>query len=156
MRILASSVLATLALFALACFDRTQPPTPTPSPTGTTTAAAPTKTLVIEKVVVDETPQSGTWLMCFMANAEGGSSATFNVPNRTYSGDGITIDMNIEIPNVTDGQKINFRKYLDDDQADVCGNAAEDKSNGDFRVSSAGSQHYSFDNWEYTVFWRTK
>ncbi|HKY43029.1 MAG TPA: hypothetical protein VJM50_08025 [Pyrinomonadaceae bacterium] len=155
MRTTASSFLIALVLFTLACNGRTQPGAPTPTPTSAP-AAPPTKTLVIEKVVVDETPQSGTWLMCFMANAEGGSSATFNVPNRTYSGDGITIDMNIEIPNVTDGQKISFRKYLDDDQADVCGNAAEDKSNGEFRVSSSGSQHYSFDNWEYTVFWRTK
>jgi hypothetical protein len=130
-------------------------PTPTPSPTPAPTAP-PTKTLQIDKVVVDRTPQSGTWLMCFMANSESGASGTFNIPNREYSGDGITIDMNLELPNVKDGEKISFRKYLDDDQSDVCGSNAEDKSNGEFRVTSSGSQHFSFSNWEYTVFWHTK
>jgi hypothetical protein len=152
MRVLATCIMGGFLLLGNVC----NPPPPPPPPTPTPTPAPVTKTLVINKVVVDETPQSGTWLMCFMANAEGGASGTFNVPNRTYSGDGITIDMNLELPNVRDGEKISFRKYLDDDQADVCGNQAEDKSNGDFRVSSSGSQHFSFDNWEYTVFWHTK
>lgn len=151
-----SLALSLLGLFLLFGNCNPKPPQPNPPSTPPPSPAITTKTLVIDKVVVDETPQSGTWLMCFMANAESGASNTFNVPNRTYSGDGITIDMNLELPNVRDGEKISFRKYLDDDQADVCGNAAEDKSNGEFRVSSNGSQHFSFDNWEYTVFWHTK
>ena len=157
MKTLASLTLGMLLLIGSSCNPASQPISPTSSPqTPTTAPSVAAKTLVISRVVMDRTPQSGTWLMCLMANAEGGGSGTFNIPNREYSGDGVNIDMNLEIPNVTDGQKVSFALYLDDDQSDVCGTNAEDKSNGEFRVSSSGSQHYSFSNWEYTVYWRTK
>lgn len=147
------AICAVLMFLMLGRFCESKPPQPPPTPTPTPPV---TKTLVIEKMVVNQTPQSGDWLMCFMANSEGGSSNTFNRPNSTYSGDGITIDMNLELSNVKDGEKISFKKYLDDDQADVCGNQAEDKSSGEFNVSSSGSKTFSFDRWVYTVYWRTK
>ena len=150
MKIFTVSFAIVFLLFGRFC----QPnPSPTPSPGPT---PVPTKVLVIDKVLVNQTPQSGTWLMCFMATAESGASNTFNIPNQTFSGDGIPIDMNLELPNVKDGEKINFRQNLDDDQADVCANSAEDKSNGEFRVSSSGSQTFNFDHWSYVVFWHTK
>ncbi len=157
MKLLATCTLGILLMTWGSCGQQPQRPSTTPTPT-TTTTPIPTKTLVlvIDKVVVDRTPQSGSWLMCFMANSESGASGTFNIPNREYSGDGLPIDMNLELPNVRDGEKVSFRKYLDDDQSDVCGSNAEDKSNGEFRVTSSGSQHYSFSNWEYTVYWHTK
>lgn|SRR5262249_46228335 len=140
-----------LLVFGRFCDPQPTPPTPSPTPT-----APPTKTLVIQKMVVNETPQSGTWLQCFMATSESGASGTFNVPEQTYSGDGITIDMNLELPNVKDGEKISFKEQLDDDQSSVCNTNAEDKSAGEFTVSSAGSKTFTFNNWVYTIFWKTK
>ncbi len=121
----------------------TTPPPPPPAK----------KKLVIDRMIVQQTPQSGTWLMCFMAKAQSGSQNVFNVPNQTYEGDGITIDMNCVLSPVAAGEKISFKCQLDDDQADVCGNAAEDKSGGEFTASDDGSQAYSFDNWVYSVYW---
>lgn len=113
----------------------------------------PQKKLVIDRMIVQQTPQSGTWLMCFMAKAQSGVQNVFNVPNQTYEGDGITIDMNCVLSPIAAGERISFKCQLDDDQADVCGNGAEDKSGGEFLASVDGSQAFSFDNWVYSLYW---
>jgi hypothetical protein len=108
--------------------------------------------LIIDKLVMNETPQSGTWLMCFQATA-GGSNGTFNVPDKEYEGDGITIDMGIRLPNVGEGQTCAFSCKLDDDQDDVCGDA-EDQSSGSFTATVSGSQAFNpADDWSYVVHW---
>lgn len=117
---------------------------------GTTPA---TKTLVIDRMLVEQTPQSGTWLFCFQANAASGANNLFHIPNETYSGDGITIDLNLSLSPVTPGELISFKAQLDDDEADVCGNDAEDKSTGSFNATATGNQVFSFDNWVYTLTW---
>ncbi len=109
------------------------------------------KTLVIDRVVVNGTPQSGTWLMCFTAQA-GDVENTFNVPDRTYSGDGITIRMNLQLSPVEVGQKVDFTMHLDDDQADVCADSAEDKSADSFQAGN-GSKRVNRDNFNYIVYY---
>jgi hypothetical protein len=117
-------------------------------------AAASDGTLVIEKVVVSGTPQSGTWLMCFTAQS-GDAEATFNTPDRTFSGDGITIRMNLELGPVTPGDAVDFTMHLDDDQADVCADSAEDKSADSFRAGT-GSKRVNRDHFNYIVYYRMR
>jgi hypothetical protein len=132
----------------------TAPVAISPTQSTPTTVSASTKQhmLVIDKVVVNETPQTGTWLMCFMAKSGKGEN-TFNVPDKTYSGDGITIDMGLAITPITSNDQINFNMFLDDDQADVCGNDAEDKSTDSFIATSQGSKVVERDNFNYIVYW---
>jgi hypothetical protein len=111
-------------------------------------------TLVIDKVVVNKTPQSGTWLMCFTASVAD-TEASFNVPDKTYSGDGITIQMNLELSPVDIGTTVTFEMNLDDDQADVCSTSAEDKSSDSFKAG-AGSKKVVRDNFNYIVYYHMK
>lgn len=112
------------------------------------------KALVIERVVVNGTPQSGTWLMCFTAQS-GDVENTFNAPDRTYSGDGITIRMNLELSPVEVGDTVDFTMHLDDDQADVCADSAEDKSADSFRAGT-GAKRVNRDNFNYVVHFRMR
>jgi hypothetical protein len=101
----------------------------------------PTKTLVIDKVHVDQTPQTGDWLMCFMATTQSGSSATYNVPYYKYRGV-VDIQMNLELPNIHEGEVVSFRMQLDNDQDHVCGNAS-DYGNDTFAASASGSKAFN-------------
>tara|TARA_B100001105_G_C22247774_1_gene381185 strand:- start:183 stop:608 length:426 start_codon:yes stop_codon:yes gene_type:complete len=109
--------------------------------------------LVIDKLIMHQTPQSGTWLYCFQAKSESESEGVYHIADRTYEGDGITIDMKLRLTDVTRGEKIFIKCRLDDDEADVCAESAEDKSNGEFLAKREGSKQFSFDNWSYTIFW---
>ena len=128
-------------------------PDPKPDPQPSPEPKPVRRKLVIDNMVVQQTPQSGTWLMCFAARSPQGAQNVFNIPNRTYEGDGIVIDMHLVLSPVAEGERITFTCQLDDDQADVCGNEAEDKSAGDFIASEDGSAAFSFDNWVYTLNW---
>jgi hypothetical protein len=114
--------------------------------------SAQKKTLVIDDVVVNETPQSGTWLMCFTAQS-GDVEATFNEPDREFSGDGIKIRMNLKLSPVSVGDKVDFYMRLDDDQADVCVDSAEDKSSGSF-LAGDGSKQVTAGSFNYIVHFR--
>ncbi len=93
--------------------------------------------LIIDRLVMHETPQSGT----------------FHIPDQEYEGDGINIDMGLRLSNVAAGQTCHFRCYLDDDEADVCG-SAEDQSSGSFTANANGSQTFNpEDNWSYDIYW---
>lgn len=109
--------------------------------------------LYIDKLIMHQTPQSGTWLFCFQAKSESESEGVFHIPDRTYEKDGITIDMKLKLADVVRGEKVSFKCRLDDDEADVCAESAEDKSNGDFFAKMEGSKQYSFDDWSYTIYW---
>jgi hypothetical protein len=117
-------------------------------------ARANASTLVIERVVVNETPQSGTWLMCFHAQV-GDIEGTFNIPDREYSGDGITIPMNLQLSPVEVGDTVDFSMQLDDDQADVCDGDAEDKSADTFTVGR-GTKRVVRGDFNYVVHYRVK
>jgi hypothetical protein len=70
--------------------------------------------------------------------------------------DGIHIDMGLRLVNINPGQTCAFRCQLDDDEADVCGDA-EDRSAGSFTTTTAGSQTFnSQDDWSYTLYWHMK
>lgn len=109
--------------------------------------------LYIDKLIMHQTPQSGTWLFCFQAKSASESEGVFHIPDRTYENDGITIDMKLKLTDVLRGEKISFKCRLDDDEADVCAESAEDKSNGEFLANMEGSKQFSFDNWSYTIYW---
>jgi hypothetical protein len=120
----------------------------------TTSGSAQQKTLVIDRVVVNRTPQSGTWLMCFTAQA-GEIENTFHHPDETYSGDGITIRMNLQLSPVSVGDTVDFSMNLDDDEADVCSSSAEDKSADTF-TAGTGSKRVNRDNFNYIVYYHMK
>jgi hypothetical protein len=110
--------------------------------------------LTITHVVHHKTPQSGTWLHCFQATC-GNASATHNEKDKEYKGDDARVDMNLIITPVNAGDTCRFHIGLDDDQADVCSPQAEDQSDGQFVITSTGSQTYNAgDDWSYTVYWR--
>lgn len=119
----------------------------------TTNAQQKYYNLYIDKLIMHQTPQSGTWLFCFQAKSDSESEGVFHIPDRTYENDGITIDMKLKLSDILRGEKISFKCRLDDDEADVCAESAEDKSNGDFLAKTEGSKQFSFDNWSYTIYW---
>jgi hypothetical protein len=117
----------------------------------------PPKTLVIDRILMNETPQTGTWLMCFNAVSPVGDQKWFNIPDHEYERDNITIAMNLEVPYNKIGEVMNWNLQLDDDQEDVCSNNAEDRCNGNFTITSNGNKYYYInDHWKFTVYWHTK
>jgi hypothetical protein len=116
-------------------------------------------TLVIDRFNVRETPQCGTWLMCFRVFHPDGTEAEFHVPNYVYEGDGITIEAlnhgkkRVELTDVTTGQKLKWWMGLDDDEADVCSDA-EDQCRGDLLVKKKGYKSYHpQDDWDFSIEW---
>jgi hypothetical protein len=110
--------------------------------------------LTIIKVIQHKTPQSGTWLHCFSANS-GQASGTANKPNQQFSGTDAEVALDLVLDPVILGDPCRFHIGLDDDQADVCSPQAEDQSDGQFAVTSTGSQLFNAgDDWAYTVFWK--
>jgi hypothetical protein len=109
--------------------------------------------LYIDKLIMHQTPQSGTWLFCFQAKSDSDSESVFHISDKTYENDGITIDMKLKLSDIIRGEKISFKCRLDDDESDVCAESAEDKSNGEFMAKKEGSKQFSFDNWSYTIYW---
>lgn len=144
------SLVALVALTVGGCPSPEKPPPQPPPPSQPQPPSGPQR-LVIDKIVMNQTPNSGTWLMCMMTTA-GNVQATFNVPDKTYSGDGITIDVGTKLSPVPIGTTVNFRVYLDDDQADVCGGNAEDKSVDSFAAGD-GSKTVDRDHFNYVVYY---
>jgi hypothetical protein len=121
--------------------------------------------LYIDKLVTHSTYQSGTWLFCFEATADG-VKGRYHVKDYEYEGDETTINMDLKLANVRVDQVCSFFCHLDDDEDDVCGGKAEDKSTGDFTTTAndtnpnGSSKRFKFRNgdqrWEYTVYWHMK
>lgn len=110
-------------------------------------------TLVIEKVIMHESPQWGTYLYYFEAWA-GDSRGVFHVPGDLYKGDGIIIEMNLQIPKVNPDAQVNWVMRLDDDEPKVITNEADNKCSGTFTATSVGSQTYNpEDEWRFTIHW---
>ena len=111
-------------------------------------------TLTITHVIQHKTPQSGTFLHCFQATV-GSASQTHNEKDKEFEGDDARVDMNLVLTPVNLGDACRFHVSLDDDQADVCSPQAEDQSDGQFVVTSTGSQTFNAgDDWSYTVNWK--
>ena len=118
--------------------------------------AAGSSALVIDEVVMADTPQSSTWFVCFEAKVEG-VSKTYYVANKGFDKNKVTIPVALELPNVKAGQKCSFKLQLDDVDEDACGESADNTSKGEFTVSDKGTQSYKpEDNWKYTINWHMK
>ncbi len=118
--------------------------------------AAASSTLVIDEVVMADTPQSSTWFVCFEAKVEG-ATKTYHVEGKSFDNNKVTIPVALALPNVKAGQKCSFTLRLDDVDEDACGEEADNTSKGEFTVSEKGTQSYKpEDNWKYTINWHMK
>ncbi len=118
--------------------------------------AAAASTLVIDEVVMADTPQSATWYFCFEAKVEGVTRRHY-VQNKGYDKNQVTIPMALEIPQAKPGQKCTFKMQLDDVDEDACSDEMDNQSKGEFTISEKGEQAYKpEDNWKYTIKWHLK
>ena len=119
-------------------------------------ATAETATLVIDEIELADTPQSATWFLCFEATVEG-VTRTYHVPGKGYEQNRVTIPVALELPKIKAGQKCSFKFQLDDVDEDACGEAADNRTTGEFTVSERGAQAYKpEDHWRYTIRWHLK
>ena len=133
--------------------ERSEPPMVTKY---TKAAADEPKTLVIDKIVMHKTPQSSEWYLCLDATV-GETTKRFNIPNKAYEKDGLTITTDLAIPNVRAEQTCKFVMKLDDVAGDECADDMDNRSAGSFTVTASGSQEYKpEDQWKYTIHWHLK
>ena len=119
-------------------------------------ATAETAILVIDEIEVADTPQSATWFLCFEATVEG-VTRTYHVEGKGYEQNRVTIPVALELPKIKAGQKCSFKLQLDDVDEDACGEAADNRSMGEFTLSERGAQAYKpEENWRYTIRWHLK
>jgi hypothetical protein len=118
--------------------------------------AVAASTLVIDEVVMADTPQSATWYFCFEAKV-GDVTKRYYVQNKGFDKNQVTIPVALEIPQVKTGQKCTFKMQLDDIDEDACSDEMDNQSKGEFTVSEKGEQAYKpEDNWKYTIKWHLK
>ena len=118
--------------------------------------AAETKALVIDKIVMHKSPQSAEYYLCF-DTAVGETTKRFNVPDKAYEKDGITIVTDLTIPNVRKDATCKFVMKLDDAAGDECGEDMDNRSDGSFTVTDSGSQEFKPEGqWRYTIYWHLK
>jgi hypothetical protein len=119
-------------------------------------AANEPRTLVIDKILMHQTPQTEVWYLCLDATV-GEATKRFNVPNKGYEKDELTIPTDLAIPNVLPGQTCKFVMKLDDVPGDECTEEMDNRSAGSFTVTESGSQTYKpEDHWRYTIHWHLK
>jgi len=118
--------------------------------------AAAAATLVIDEIVMADTPQSATWYICFEAKV-GDVTKRYYVANKGYDKNQVTIPVALELPQAKAGQKCTFKMQLDDIDEDACSDEMDNQSKGEFTVSEKGTQAYKpEDNWKYTINWHMK
>src|SRR6266550_2041186 len=114
------------------------------------------KTLVIDKIVMHTTPQTAEWYLCFEATV-GDATRRFNIPNKTYEKEDVTIPTELALANVRKDQTCKFVMKLDDVAGDECTEEMDNKSTGSFTVTDGGSQAFKpEDHWRYTIYWHLK
>lgn len=119
-------------------------------------ATAESKTLVIDKIVMHKTPQGAEWYFCFEATV-GDTTKRFNIADKTYEKDEVTIVTDLAIPNVRKDQTCKFVMKLDDVAGDECTEEMDNKSTGSFSVTDSGTQAFKpEDQWRYTIHWHLK
>lgn len=122
----------------------------------TKAAAEEPKTLVIDKIVMHTTPQTAVWFLCFEATV-GEVTKRFNIPNKEYEKDELTIPTDLAIPNVRKEKTCKFVMKLDDVAGDECTDEMDNRSTGSFTVTESGSQAYKpEDHWRYMIYWHLK
>lgn len=131
--------------------DRDQPPTLDVYKRMKSEAAS---MLIIEDVLMERTPQSATWFLCFEVTA-GPVTQKYHIEDKGYDKTPVTIPLNLTLSGVAKGQKCTFTLKLDDVDGDACGDDADNRSSGDFLAGDKGSQSYKpEEQWRYTVHWR--
>ncbi len=128
-----------------------------------------TTDLIIDKIVIHDTPQAGGFLMCFEAKV-GTKSALYHEEGQEFDGDyPIPIETGIRIPDVKEGDQCEFKMLLDDDPEEVCADA-DNKSRNRFRITEKGEKVFNFGDesdenwhppvagnqdveWSYTIYW---
>lgn len=142
-------------LTVAANFDRER--SEAPSVTKYTRAAeAAAKTLVIDKIVMNQKLQDAEWYLCFEATVDG-VTKRFNLPNHIYSKNELTVEMELAVPNVRPGATCKFVMKMDDVAGDECTEEMDNRSAGSFTVSDSGSQEFKPENaWRYTIHWHLK
>ena len=134
--------------------ERSEPATATKYTKMAATAEA--KTLVIDKIVMHKSPQSAEYYLCFDVTV-GEATKRFNVPDKTYEKDGLTIATDLAIPNVSKDAICKFVLKLDDVAGDECTEEMDNRSASSFTVTESGSQEYKPEGqWRYTVYWHLK
>lgn len=114
----------------------------------------PPRVLIIEKIRWFHLPQAGDWLFCFIAHTEGGPSAVYHIPNRSYSSLDSTIKMNLVLNNVNVGQKIINNLHFDINEVNVCTDRAAVKiDNQIFEASLEGSKTFHLSRTYFTLYW---
>jgi hypothetical protein len=118
--------------------------------------AAESKTLIIDKIVMHKSPQSAEYFLCFDATV-GETTKRFNVPDKTYEKDGLTIVTDLAIPNAKKDATCKFVMKLDDVAGDECTEEMDNRSAGSFTVTESGSQEFKPEGqWRYTIYWHLK
>ena len=103
-----------------------------------------------------KSPQSTEYYLCLDATV-GGATKRFNVPDKTYEKDGVTIATDLTIPNVSKDATCKFVMKLDDVAGDECGEDMDNRSAGSFTVTDRGSQEFKPEGqWRYTIYWQLK
>ncbi len=119
-------------------------------------ASAASKTLVIDKIVMHKSPQSAEYFLCFEATV-GEATKRFNVPDKTYEKDGLTIATDLAIPNVSQDATCKFVLKLDDVAGDECTEEMDNRSAGSFTATESGSREFKPESqWRYTIYWHLK
>ncbi len=119
--------------------------------------SAQARTLVIDEIGMADTPQSGTWFLCFEVKTPDGASHRYYVAGKEYNKKQVTIPTALELPKVSPGQKCTFTLQLDDIDDDACGDEPDNRSTGEFTASEQGSQSYKpQEDWRYTLRWHLK
>ena len=137
-------------------FDKERLEPPTATKYIKTAATEEAKALVIDKIVVHKSPQSTEYYLCLDATV-GEATKRFNVPDKTYEKDGVTIVTDLTIPNVRKDAICKFVMKLDDVAGDECGEDADIRSDGSFTVTDSGSQEFKPEGqWRYTLYWHLK
>ena len=119
-------------------------------------ATAEAQTLVIDKIVMHKSPQSAEYFLCFEVTV-GEATKRFNVPDKAYEKDGLTIVTDLAIPNVRKDAACKFVLKLDDVAGDECTEEMDNRSAGSFTVTESGSQEFKPEGqWRYTIYWHLK
>jgi predicted nucleic-acid-binding Zn-ribbon protein len=137
-------------------FDKERSEPPTVTKYVKTAATVQVKTLVIDKIEMHKSPQSAEYFLCFDVTV-GEATKRFNVPDKAYEKDGVTIVTDLTIPNVSKDATCKFVLKLDDVAGDECGEDMDNRSDGSFTVTDSGSKEFKPEGqWRYTIYWHLK
>ena len=119
-------------------------------------SATAARTLIIDSIEMNNTPQLAVWYFCFEANV-GPAKARHYQSDKGYDHNKVTIPVSLTLPNASAGQKCAFWMQLDDIDEDACGNEPDNRSTGEFEISEKGSKSFKPEsNWQYTINWHLK